>query len=178
MNMSKSQFSGLLSRIKTTGAKLDGMISEGIAYCAYHHATHSNKEPWTRLEAACLEGAKFALPLIRAAKTKTEEARKEGATVEGIVDTAKTELEDRREKAQEKAKEKAVTAKAEKAEKAKADALVKGEITEPGAYYAMVCKSEAGHASNLVLTVEEYQAALAVVEAMRKPAPAVADQAA
>lgn len=146
-DMTSRQFKGLLTKIHNTGRQLDALVSQGIAYAAYHHVAHGNKAPWDAL----LEVApKFAHKVIRdarAACNKTDRANVDTALPE-ITEVAEVALEERR-----------TTGKS--ASKADDDK----KAGKPNEY--RLVRVVDGKREPVALTEEEYNAALAAVEALR-----------
>lgn len=144
-DMTSRQYKGLLTKIHNTGAQLDKLVSQGIAYCAYHHIAHGNKAPWDALLDAAPQ---FARKIIRDARKACEGADK--ANVETVlpeVESAAVEsLGERRQKGAPKKE-----AAAPKADTFKLEA----RTVEHGV-------------ETIALTNEEYQAALEAVHALRK----------
>lgn len=145
-DMTSRQFKGLLTKIHNTGRQLDALVSQGIAYAAYHHVAHGNKAPWDAL----LEVApKFAHKVIRdarAACNKTDRSEVDTVLPE-ITEVAEVALEERR-----------TTGKS-----AKKDDDTKA--SKPNEY--RLVKVVDGKREPVALTEEEYNAALAAVEALR-----------
>ena len=182
-SMTADQFTELLAKIRATGKALDSLIADGIEWCAHQHVTHKNRAGWKRLIAA---SPKYATKLIEAAREKCANV-KPGGDYSAVVKTATGKLEARR-RGIKTAQEQAIADKmAEKAEAkkeviAEVEAEKKAEtaVAEVGVNgtYHLVATAADGVKSVLELTVEEYAACIKAIELMRKPAPAVADQAA
>lgn len=145
-DMSAREFKGLLTKITNTGRRLDALIAQGIAYCAYHHVAHGNKACWDALiESAPL----FARKIIR-------DARKACANVDRAdIETAlpdiesgvQTQLEERRTKGAPKKK----------------DDDASGDVESFSLTHTVNRTPDRMH-----LTAEEYKAACDAVQALRE----------
>lgn len=177
------KFNGILKSIRSTGAKLDALIAEGVQYCA-EQAQNGNFDPFAKLLDAC---PVYARKVVRDAEKGIRKAHKEKALTSEAVEQAAAdtaaELTERRtrqkrksaseaeakRKAEAEAKRKRVAdaeAKREAEAEAKAEAAgerPKGRVVSQGGELR-----HAGGGDPLLLTEAEYQAALAAIEALRK----------
>lgn len=146
-DMSAREFKGLLTKIHNTGRRLDQLIAQGIAYCAFHHVSHGNKAPWDAL----IESApQFARKIIRDAKKACDSVDRADieTALPDIESGVQTQLEERRTKGAQK--------KADDDDK-------NGDVESFSLTHTVNRKPE-----RMYLTEEEYNAAMEAVQALRE----------
>lgn len=153
------KFNGILKSIRSTGAKLDALIAEGIEYAVQQAQKAGNFDAFSKLADAC---PVYARRIVRDAEKASRKAHKNRDWRDGAPElareTAEKELAERREKAS-------------KPRKPRAAAQPDPETQRPAdgpAVKALGGVLKAAGGEPLTLTEEEYQAALAAVQALRQ----------
>lgn len=169
-----SSFAALCKAIKAKGDELDQLIAQGIEYCI-KQAMEGNFDSFTKLTEAC---PAYARKTIRAAEKVARETHKNKSWREDAPETARetaadelaerraknrTEAEEKRRKEREAKRRALAEAEAKREAEAEKRDVQSGELKALGGEL-----THAGGGEPLALTEEEYQAALAAIQALRQ----------
>lgn len=187
MTISKQKFNGILKGIKTTGARLDALIADGIQYCV-QQAAQGNFDAFAKLTEACPVYARRIVKDCEAASRAThkKQAWTDGAD-EKARDTAAEQLAERRTKATNQRKQsskgpsepKGSNAQAPQAPTPVAPQTVQGEpddkaSTGVGVTRSYTLSAQGGKtpAENVALSKSEYEHLMTKLAEYRTAKPA------
>ena len=166
MAISRAKFNGILKSIASTGSKLDALIADGIQYCVEQAKEHGNFDNFDKLATAC---PVYARKLVHDAAKTARETHKlrswRDDAPELARETAVDELAQRREKTAAQRKR----AKSPPQTEPAAPEVPKVQQVETYKLIHIVGAGN-GHDDIMELSVEEFQAAKAAIQALREEA--------